>query len=253
MVEAQSRVGGRLGAADGQVDTRVLVRTDKWYGSEKAWPIWSFVTRAKPGAIDRDLSLDPTNAEISTDVSNVQHGGVQLYVALIMLCTGRALDCAVSVMYSWSVEAWRMFCHACSLWDDAGLDVLMLEVLAILLDTKDAEVNLDARCIEMTKYHLDSTTVSKKTLYTEKPLPQEPLPKTTWSVSHVHYESGGKTAQHPLPQVMRPKSLRQFLEVLWKTSINKTMYRENLEKNINKLQLLTDVKEFGIIWESDEH
>ena len=34
------------GAADGQVDTRVLVRTDKWHGSEKACPIWSFVTRA---------------------------------------------------------------------------------------------------------------------------------------------------------------------------------------------------------------
>ena len=60
------------------VDTRVLVRTDKWYGSEKAWPIWSFVTRAHAGAIDRDLSLDTTNAEISTDVSNVQLGGVQL-------------------------------------------------------------------------------------------------------------------------------------------------------------------------------
>ena len=34
--EAQNRVGGRPGAADGQVDTRVLVRMDKWYGSEKA-------------------------------------------------------------------------------------------------------------------------------------------------------------------------------------------------------------------------
>ena len=75
-VEAQSRVGGRPGAADGQVDTRVLVRTDKWYGSENAWPMWSFVTRAYAGAIDRDLSLDTTNAEISTDVSNVQLGGV---------------------------------------------------------------------------------------------------------------------------------------------------------------------------------
>ena len=78
MVEAQSRVAGRPGAADGQVDTRVLVRTDKWYDSEKAWPIWSFVTRAYAGAIDRDLSKDTTNAEISTDVSNVQLGGVQL-------------------------------------------------------------------------------------------------------------------------------------------------------------------------------
>ena len=30
VVEAQNTVGGRLGAADGQVDTQVLVRTDKW-------------------------------------------------------------------------------------------------------------------------------------------------------------------------------------------------------------------------------
>ena len=44
----------------------------------KAWPTWSFVTRAYAGAIDRDLSLDTTNAEISADVSNVPLGGVQL-------------------------------------------------------------------------------------------------------------------------------------------------------------------------------
>ena len=67
VVEAQNRVGGRLGAAGGQVDTRVLVRTDTWYGSEKAWPMWSFVTRA----------------ETSTDVvSNVQLGSVQVDVVL---------------------------------------------------------------------------------------------------------------------------------------------------------------------------
>ena len=78
-----------------------------WYVSEKAWPTWSFVTRAYVGAIDRDLSLDMTNAEFSTDVSNVQLGGVQLNVVLIMLCTRRALDCAVSAMYSWGMKAWR--------------------------------------------------------------------------------------------------------------------------------------------------
>ena len=135
VVEAQNRVGGRLGAANSQVDTRVLVRTDKWYGSKKAWPIWSFVTRAYAGAIDRELSSDTMNAEISTNVvSNVQLESVQLYVVVIMLCTGRALDCAVSAVYSW---AWRMFCHSYSLLNDARLVVLMLELLAILLDTKD--------------------------------------------------------------------------------------------------------------------
>ena len=149
MVEAQSWVGGRPGAADGQVDTRVPVRMDKWYVNEKAWPIWSFVTRAYAGAIDRDLPLDTTNADISTDVSNVQLGGVQLDVVLIILCSRRALDCAVSAMYSRGMKAWRMFCHAHSLWNDARLVVLTLEVLAILLDTKDAGVNLDAGCIEL--------------------------------------------------------------------------------------------------------
>ena len=95
MVEAQNRVGERPGAADGHVETRVLVRADKWYGSGKAWSTWSFVTRAYAGAIDRDLSLDTMNAEISTDVaSNVQLGSVQLHVVVITLCTGRALDCA---------------------------------------------------------------------------------------------------------------------------------------------------------------
>ena len=105
VVEAQNRVGGRLGAADGQVDTRVLARTDKWYGIEKAWPIWSFVTRGYARANDRDFLLYITNQKISTDVvSNVQLGSVELYVILNMLCTGRALDCVVCAKYSWRKE-----------------------------------------------------------------------------------------------------------------------------------------------------
>ena len=85
----------RLCAADGQVDSWVFVRTDKWCGNEKAWPMWSFVTRAYAGDIDRDLSLDTTRAEISTDVSYVQLAGVQLNIVLIILCMRRALDCAL--------------------------------------------------------------------------------------------------------------------------------------------------------------
>ena len=76
----------------------------------------------------------------------------------VMLCTGRALDYAVSAMYSWSMEAWRMFYHAYPLRNDARL-VLMLEVLAILLDPKDVEVNLDAGCIEMTSVELNALDV----------------------------------------------------------------------------------------------
>ena len=62
LVEAQTRItqldqafqqGRRPGIAAGQVvDTRVLGRPDKWDGSEKAWPKWSFVIKAYAGAID---------------------------------------------------------------------------------------------------------------------------------------------------------------------------------------------------------
>ena len=91
--------GARLTGSVGQVvDTRVLARPDKLDGSEKAWPNWSFV-KARVGGIYQQLPEDMTSAEISTDVlSNEsmtprkQSRGVQLYVVLIMLCTGRALD-----------------------------------------------------------------------------------------------------------------------------------------------------------------
>ena len=50
-----------------------------------AWLNWSLVTKAYDGAA-KQLSGDVSSAENSTDVvSNVQHGGVQLYVVLIML------------------------------------------------------------------------------------------------------------------------------------------------------------------------
>ena len=137
------------------VDTRVLGKVDTWYGGGKARPTWSFVTRAYAGGIDRDLSLDTMNAEIITDVvSNVQLGGVQLYVVVIMLCTGRALDCAVSAMNVQLGHGGME--NGLSLWNVARLVVLMLEVLAMLLDTK---ANLDAGCIEMTSINLDALDV----------------------------------------------------------------------------------------------
>ena len=59
---------------------------DKETAIGNAWPKWSFVMKAYDVAVDQQLS----GAEFSTDVvSNVQLGGVQLYVVLIMLCTGR--------------------------------------------------------------------------------------------------------------------------------------------------------------------
>ena len=122
LVEAQTRItqldqalqqGGRHGTAAGQVlDTRVLGRPDKWDGSEKAWPNWSFVMKAYAGAIDQDLSADMTTAECSTDaMSNDAMTGerkarsVQLYFVLIMLCTGRALDRIANAPHGWGMEA----------------------------------------------------------------------------------------------------------------------------------------------------
>ena len=119
LVEAQTRIaqldralqqGGRPGTAAGQVvDTRVLGRPDKWDGSEKAWPNWSFVMKAFAGAIDQALSADMTTAECSTDaVSNDTMTGekkkarsVQLYFVLIMLCSGRALDRIANAPHGW--------------------------------------------------------------------------------------------------------------------------------------------------------
>ena len=71
------------------------VRPDKWDGSEKAWPTWSFVMKACAGAIDQELSADMAGAEISTDaVSNEsmtprKSRSVQLYLVLIMLYSGK--------------------------------------------------------------------------------------------------------------------------------------------------------------------
>ena len=86
---------------DQVVDTRVLGKVDKWNSIGKVWSKWSLV-KAYDVAVHQQLS----GAEISTGVvSNVQLGGVQLYVIMIMMCTGRALDCAVSALDSWNMEA----------------------------------------------------------------------------------------------------------------------------------------------------
>ena len=90
-----------------------------------------------------------------------------------------------------------------------------------------------------TKHHLDSTTFSKTTLYTghlfqnQYSRQAELMNRSRTSTTRV-----AETSATYLPQVMSPKSLRQFLEVLWKTSINYTMYKENFDNKIIKLQLL---------------
>ena len=97
LVEARNRIA-QLDLAL-QQGGRPTTSADKWDGSEKAWPKWSFVMKAHAGAIDQELSTDMANAGSSTDVlSHEPMAGqrkarsVQLYFVLIMLCTGRALD-----------------------------------------------------------------------------------------------------------------------------------------------------------------
>ena len=68
------------------------------------------------------------------------------------------------------------------------------------------------------------------------PLP-EPIQSTSSAnepLSHVNYESGGNL-RNTSPTGYEPKELAT---ILWKTSINFSMYRENLENKINKVQLL---------------
>ena len=74
-----------------------------------------------------------------------------------------------------------------------------------------------------TKHHLD-TTFSKTTLCTEHLFQNlnsrqaAPTNRSRTSIRRV-----AETRATPLPQVMSLKSLRQFLEVLWKTSYKNTM------------------------------
>ena len=120
------------------VDTRVLGKLDKWYGSRRAWPNWSFVMKAYYRAVNQQLSRDVTSAEISTNVvSNVQLRGVQLYFVLVMVCTRRDLDRIVNSSRGCRTKAWRLLFQAYSPKNDARMVVLMMVVLAVSLDTDD--------------------------------------------------------------------------------------------------------------------
>ena len=133
------------------IDTRVLGKLDKWDGSEKAWPNWSFEAKAYAEAIDQQLSDDMTEAEMRTTVLNndgmspeSQARSVELYFILIMLCTGRALDRIANAPRGWGMEAWRLVAQAYSPKNNARLVVMMLEVLSFPLDTNDVVNSLEA-------------------------------------------------------------------------------------------------------------
>ena len=125
--EAQGRIAQltqtvQQGArATGVVDPRVLGKPDKWDGSEKAWPNWSFVAQAFAGAIGQKLADDMTRAELSTtsldnDVMTpeAQARSVQLYFVLITLCTGRASDRIDNAQHGGGMEARRLLFPAYS-------------------------------------------------------------------------------------------------------------------------------------------
>ena len=93
---------------------------------------------------DQQLS----GAEFSTDVvSNVQLGGVRLYVVLIMFCTGR--DWGYIKLENRNTL--RFFFYTYSPKSDARLVVLMMVVLGFLLDTNDVVVEAgDATDVDVT-------------------------------------------------------------------------------------------------------
>jgi len=142
---ASSNTGGRV------VDTRVLGRPEKWDGSAKTWPDWSFVVKAYAGAIDSAMAADMTVVEsagiptLNTTMSpRTQQRSVQLYFILIMLCVGKALDRLANVPQGNGMEAWRMLYMAYAPKDYARLVVMMLEVLAYPLDANDIINSLES-------------------------------------------------------------------------------------------------------------
>ena len=101
------------------------------------------------GAIDQELTTDMTNPESSTDaLSNEamtcqkKARSVQLYLVLIMSCTGRSLDRIANAPRGWSMEAWLLF-QAFSPKNNARLVVMMIEVLAFPLDADNVVNSLE--------------------------------------------------------------------------------------------------------------
>ena len=97
-----------------------------------------------------------------------------------------------------------------------------------------------------TMHNLDSTTFSKTTLYTVhlfQNLYSRQAALTNRSRTPIRRVA--ETRATPLPQVLRPRSLRQFVEVLRMTSINYTMYREFGEQD-QQAPIIEEVKEFGV-------
>ena len=78
------------------------------------------------------------------------------------------------------------------------------------------------------------------------PEPKQSTSSADEPLSHVNYESGGNPRNTSPTQVMSPKSLRQFLEVLWKTYQSFYVQREFGEQD-QQAPIVEEVKEFGQI------
>lgn len=105
----------------GTVDTRVLGKPEKFDGEETKWKEWRFATRAylaaavegvEPGlTIDENSTQSVLNANMSQDEARMS---CQLHFALVLLCTGRALDKAQGAGASEGFQAWR---HLHTYWE----------------------------------------------------------------------------------------------------------------------------------------
>ena len=97
------------------IDTRLLGKPDRFDGSDSSWKDWEFVTRsylmAAIGGIGQGLQT--AESEPNMQVQNVhlnpeQRGAsTQLYFALVMLTTGRALDKVQGAGAGEGFQAWR--------------------------------------------------------------------------------------------------------------------------------------------------
>ena len=127
-----------MGSIGKVADARVLAKLDKWTGSRVAWANWSFVMKAFHGAV-KHLSGDVSGAENSAEVvMDLQHGGVQSYFVLIVLCTGRGWNRIANHLRGVSARVWRLLFQACSLKNDARLVVTMTMVeQTLVLGTND--------------------------------------------------------------------------------------------------------------------
>ena len=91
---------------------------------------------------------------------------VQLYISLIMLCSGSALDRTANAPHGRVTGAWRLLFEAYSPNNNARLVVMIVEVLSFPLDTNDVVNSLETMERELKEFerHAASTFQSSSRL-----------------------------------------------------------------------------------------